>query len=110
MMLDLPQLKEVLICPNSFKYTRQLLIDQLPSLQSIKIGKKCFRNDEKQQQIIGNCTITNCPNLLDLEIADDSFHNFRSLKLDNVNSLQSIYIGKECFLYSNCIIKSKSLL
>lgn len=96
---------ELMICPNCFKQCRNFVLDQLPDLQSVKIGKNCFKSDEKQPQIVGNFSIKNCTNLLTLEFGDESFHNFRTFELINVNSLQYIDIGCSCFVFADLKIK-----
>ena len=42
----------------------------------------------------------NCPNLRQLETGNRSFADFKSFELTNVNSLQSIKFGENCFLYA----------
>ena len=97
--LDLPQLKTILIGYNCFTNVREFVIDGLASLESVKISKYCFRmGNEKRDD--GICRITNCPNLRQLEIDNGSFGDFRSFKLSNVNSLQSIQFGWGCFKYA----------
>ena len=72
------------------------MLDGLENLESVKIGKNCFRisSDERDD---GVCRITNCPNLRQLEIRDDSFRDFKSFELSNLNSIQSIKFGYSCF-------------
>ena len=76
-------------------------------LESVKIGEKCFRiSDEECDD--GVCRITNCPNLRQLEIGDGGFRDFNQFELSNVNSLQSITFGEDCFWYAgNCILKGE---
>ena len=60
------------------------------------IGESCFRiSDEERDD--GICRITNCPNLRQLEISDDSFEDFQPFELSNLNSIQSIKFGDVCF-------------
>ena len=82
-----------------FKYVREFVIDGLESLESVKIGGWCFRIDGEERND-GVCRITNCPNLRQLEIGWQSFRDFKSFELCNVNSLQSIKFGG-CFFYAN---------
>ena len=69
------------------------------SLESVKIGEKYFRTDDKERGD-GVCRIMNCPNLRQLEIGDHSFEYFKSFELSNLNSLQSINFGERCFHYT----------
>ena len=93
------QLKSITIGYKCFKHVREFVIDGLESLENVIIGEECFRisNSERND---GVCRITKCPNLRQLEIGDRSFEDFKSFKLSNVNSLQSIKFGNVCFLYA----------
>ena len=94
-----PQLKSITIDDECFKHVREFVLDGLVRLESVKTGEKCFRmGDEKRDD--GICRITNCPNLRQLVIGDDSFEDFQSFELSNVNSLQSIQFGLRCFHYA----------
>ena len=83
-----------------FEHVREFVIDGLESLESVKIGKKCFGIDLWQERDDGLCRITNCPNLRRLEIGNGSFKDFQSFELSKLNSLQSIQFGSCCFLYA----------
>ena len=92
-------IKSITIGYGCFQSVREFAIDGLESLEVVKIGDSCFRighNDGND----GLCRITNCPNLRQLEIGDESFKDFKSFELSNVNSLQSIKFGNECFWYA----------
>ena len=99
-------LKRIEIGDNCFRYVREFVIDGLKSLESVKIGIDCFRIDWKERDD-GICRITNCPNLRQLEIGDDSFYDFKSFELSNVNSLQSIKFGNRCFDYADLSLKGE---
>ena len=92
------QLTSITIGNYCFENTNKLKIDGLESLESVKIGGKCFGIGEKERYD-SVCRITNCPNLHQLEIGDCSFKDFQSFELSNLNSIQSIKFGKECFKY-----------
>ena len=93
------QLTSITTSKNSLKNVRVFVIDDLPKLQTVKIGCECFRMGWRKERDDGICRITNCPNLRQLEIGDHSFGDFKSFELSNVNSLQSIKFGRECFEY-----------
>ena len=82
------------------------MIDDLESLESVKIGYLCFRIDWKERDD-GLCRITNCPNLRQLEIGDYSFRDFILFELSNLNSLQSIKFGKYCLKYADFSLKGE---
>ena len=92
----LVRLKRIEIGNECFKHIREFVIDGLERLESVKIGGDCFRISENERNN-GICRITNCPNLRQLEIGNGSFEDFKSFELSNVNSLQSINFGNECF-------------
>ena len=102
----LTRLKRIEIGNECFQHVREFVIDGLESLESVKIGEDCFRIDYGERDD-GVCRITNCPNLRQLEIGDNSFEDFKSFELSNVNSLQSIKFGNECFYYAVFSLKGE---
>ena len=100
------QLKSITIGSCCFQNVREFVIDGLGSLESVKIGEKCFRisYDERND---GVCRITKCPNLRQLEIGDESFWDFKSFEISNLNSIQSIDLGGECFWYADFSLKGE---
>ena len=91
---------------NSFQNVRDFVLDGMPNLESVKIGKGCFRINWREERD-GVCRITNCPNLCQLQIGDKSFQYFKSFELSNVNSLQSIEFGDCCFSCSDFSLKGE---
>ena len=51
--------------------------------------------------------VLNCSNLRQLEIGDDSFEDFKSFELSNLNSIQSIKFGNDCFRYADFSLKGE---
>ena len=100
------ELKRIEIGNECFQHVREFVIDGLESLESVKIGEKCFRISEKERDD-GICRITNCPNLRQLEMGDNSFIDFKSFELSNLNSIQSINFGDDCFLYADFSLKGE---
>ena len=100
------QIKSITIGNHCFKHVREFVIDGLESLERVKIGDRCFRIDHEERDD-GVCRITNCPNLRQLEIGDDSFADFKSFVISNLNSLQSINFGEYCFEYADISLKGK---
>ena len=89
-----------------FQYVREFVIDGLESLESVKIGEKCFRIDyEERDDSI--CRITNCPNLRQLEIGNYSFYNFKSFELSNLNFIQFIKFDRICFKFADLSLKGE---
>ena len=101
------QLKSITIGKDCFKHVREFVVDGLESLESVIIGEKCFRIDWKKERDDGICRITNCPNLRQLEIGYGSFEDFKSFEISDVNSLQSIKFGHDCFYYADFSLKGE---
>ena len=95
------QLKSISIGHKCFMNVRKIVLDGLSNLESVHICEHCFRNYRRKEHDDGICRITNCPNLYQIEMGDKSFVDFKSFELSNVNSLQSIKFGQECFYYAN---------
>ena len=103
---EFKKLKRIEIGNECFEHVREFVLDGLESLESVKIGEKCFRISGKVRND-GICRITNCPNLRQLEIGNESFKDFKSFELSNVNSLQSIKFGIYCFFYAGFSLKGE---
>ena len=99
-------LQRIEIGNGCFENVREFVVDGLESLESVKIGEYCFRISDNERND-GVCRITNCPNLRQLEIGYESFVDFKSIELSNVNSIQSIKFGDLCFWYANCSLKGE---
>ena len=100
------QLKSITIGNECFKNVREFVLDGLESLESVKIGEECFRIGEEERDD-GICRITNCPNLTQLEMSYESFADFKSFELSNLNSIQSIKFGDFCFEYADFSLKGE---
>ena len=94
-----PQLESITIGSWCFQDVRELVIDGLASLESVRIGEKSFRMGWGNPDD-GICLIKNCPNLRQLEIDNESFADFHSFEIYSVNSLQSIKFGYSCFPFT----------
>ena len=81
------------------------ILNDLPYLKTVTIGVGCCNLDSA---IVGDhrCRISNCPSLRHLEIGDYSFNTFKAFELENVNSLQKLMIGRNCFAYSDFSLRS----
>ena len=109
MCMDLSKfkrLKRIEIGNQCFQNVREFVIDGLESLESVKIGGKCFRIDDNGRED-RLCRITNCPNLRQLEIGGGSFKDFKSFELSNVDYLQSIKFGDYCFVFADFSLKGE---
>ena len=100
------QLKSITIGSSCFQNIREFVLDGLESLKSVKISGNCFRISGKERDD-GVCRVTNCPNLRQLEIGNESFVDFQSFELSNLNSIQSIKFGDSCFKYADFSLKGE---
>ena len=100
------RLKQIKVGNSCFKYVREFIIDGLPNLENVKIGWYCFKIGDKERDD-GLFRIMNCSNLHQLEIGNESFFDFQTFELTNVNSLQSIEFGGACLFFANLTIKGK---
>lgn len=132
MYLDLSEfkrLKTMIIGNNCFKHVCGFILNKLNSLKIVEIGGYCFscsnedegvengkmevEDEEEEENGCGCgcgkvCQITNCPNLHELVIKTSSFEYFHQLVLLNVNSLQSIQFGDNCFANAKkCVLKGE---
>ena len=94
----LPALKSIVIGDNCFGNVRVFELDGLCELESVEIGQKSFRIDEREKND-GSCRIVNCRKLKSIQIGYESFEDYHSFELNKLPSLQSIDIGDWCFRY-----------
>ena len=113
-LIDFPRLKRIEIGSNSFQNVRGFILTNLLNLMEIKIGVECFRINnewvswgEGIERSDGIFRLTNCPNLSQIELGDNSFCDFKYFDISALNSLQSIDFGKECFMYSAFCLKGE---
>ena len=108
-MVDLPSLISIEIVSCPFLDIQEFVINELPNLEILHIEHHCFRRNEmKIDEGGGLCRITNCPNLRQMEIGDDSFIGFTFFELANVNFLQTVNMGCRCFKHAeDFLLKGK---
>ena len=107
-LLDLPRLRSLTISEGCFSKTTGLIINGLGCLEYVKIENECFGSKRSLTNCC--CQITNCPNLLDLDIGSKCFTEYESFNISKVNSLQSITFGSNAFVRSDCVLKSKGII
>ena len=110
-LIDMPRLKRIEIGSSCFQYTRGFILEHLDCLEDVKVGEHCFRfkygnfcekSDERSDGIF---RIVNCPKLCALQLGDNSFCDFKTFHISNVNALESIDFGKCCFVFSDFSLK-----
>ena len=98
------RLKQIEIGKNCFMYVREFELNGLINLESVKIGEKSFIiGDEERPD--GFASIENCPKLNSLITESYSFKDYKSFILSRVDSLKSIKIGENSFMFADCILK-----
>ena len=101
-------LKRIVIGDYCFRSVHLFELDGLSELESIEIRtqsitycKKDDWNSSDDERTDSVCRIVNCSQLKSIQIDDYSFKYYHSFELDNLPSLQSIDIGRDCFFYSS---------
>ena len=103
----LNRLKKINIRSDCFKYVREFVVKGLDELEELEIACSSFRISHESRED-GRCCITNCPKLRLLDIGYGSFTDFNYFELSAVDSLQTLYIGEQCFWDAeNCILKGE---
>ena len=74
-------------------------LDRLDELESVVIGQDSFRISNKERND-GDYRIVNSPKLKSIQIGVSSFYDYHSFELNNLPSLQSIFISERCFEYA----------
>ena len=92
-------LKSIVIGDNCFGKVRVFDLNGLSELESVVIGQKSFRIDEREKND-GSCRIVNCRKLKSIQIGYESFEDYHSFELNNLPSLQTIDISGWCFRYA----------
>ena len=89
-------LRTISIGDNSFSNVRSFELCNLNSLESLTIGKACFRISSEARED-GCLEIRNCPSLRSIQIGDWSFDDYKECIFEELPSLQSIQLGEYCF-------------
>ena len=106
-----PKLKSVTIGEESFKYVNEVKMIGLSALESVEIGKSCFRNDNDLSNSYFH--LKNCPKLKSLKIGVSSFPRYTACEIENVNALETIEMGdvnQWSYAFSRASLELKSIL
>ena len=95
----LVRLKRIVIGDGCFGKVRVFELDGLDELESVVIGEYSFRISDAERND-GSYRIVNCPKLKSIQIGNRSFFDYHSFELNNLPSLQSIFISYWCFEYA----------
>ena len=95
-VLDLSRfsaLEELTIGDGCFNYVSKVSVVGLKKLKSVSIGAKSFQNESNDSELI----VSDCPELTSLIIGNESFKGFKEMTLSELDGLETITIGDECF-------------
>ena len=114
-LVDMPLLKRIIIGSKCFQHIRLFRLKGLESLETVSIGSNSFRiqgvwkvnKANILRQSDGLCSISNCPQLKSICFQDNCFCDFKSFELFNVDALETIEFGADCFWFANLFLKSK---
>ena len=92
-------LKRIVIGERCYRRVREFELDGLSELESVEIRGSSYGIIDNVQSD-GLYRVVNCPKLKSIQIGIWSFYDYDSFELNNLTSLQSIGIGRECFVYA----------
>ena len=103
-VLDLSRfsaLEELTIGDGCFNYVSKVSVVGLTKLKSVVIGAKSFQNESNDSELI----VSDCPELTSLSIGNESFKGFKEMKLSELDGLETITIGDDCFKECDLLVK-----
>ena len=103
-VLDLSRfsaLEELTIGDGCFNYVSKVSVVGLKKLKSVAIGAKSFQNESNDSELI----VSDCPELTSLSIGNESFKGFKEMKLSELDGLETITIGDDCFKECDLLVK-----
>lgn len=99
LLRKLPNLKLVDVGEECLNRTRVFALFNLKSLEILRIGMRSFYLGD-QERSDGLFHIADCPKLSLIQIDHFSFADYQEMTLENLPSLESIYLGTLSFLYA----------
>lgn len=97
-------LKSLKVGDGCFKQVKEVKMVGLNALKSVVIGEECFtkiKYSSKKEQ--ASFRLEDCPELLYLMISKDSFSDFTTCKIENMNALERIIMKKDAFHYASSL-------
>ena len=95
------ELEKLTIGDGCFNYVSKVSVVGLKKLKSVSIGAKSFQNESNDSELI----VSDCPELTSLSIGNESFKGFKEMKLSELDGLETITIGDECFKDCDLVLK-----
>ena len=93
-------LQTITIGDDSFSKVRSFELCDLEALESLTIGKSCFRISSESRED-GCLKIAQCPLLRSIQIGDWSFDDYVECVIQELPLLRSIQMGEYCFTLVN---------
>ena len=95
------ELEKLTIGDGCFNYVSKVSVVGLKKLKSVAIGAKSFQNESNDSELI----VSDCPELTSLSIGNESFKGFKEMKLSELDGLETITIGDDCFKECDLLVK-----
>ena len=95
------ELEELTIGNGCFNYVSKVSMVGLKKLKSVSIGAKSFQNESNDSELI----VSDCPELTSLIIGNESFKGFKEMTLSELDGLETITIGDDCFKECDLLVK-----
>ena len=95
------ELEELTIGNGCFNYVSKVSVVGLKKLKSVSIGAKSFQNESNDSELI----VSDCPELTSLIIGNESFKGFKEMTLSELDGLETITIGDDCFKECDLLVK-----
>ena len=95
------ELEELTIGDGCFNYVSKVSVVGLKKLKNVTIGEKSFQNESNDSELI----VSDCPELTSLIIGNESFKGFKEMTLSELDGLETITIGDDCFKECDLLVK-----
>ena len=95
------ELEALTIGDGCFNYVSKVSVVGLKKLKSVAIGAKSFQNESNDSELV----VSDCPELTSLSIGNESFKGFKEMKLSELDGLETITIGDDCFKECDLLVK-----
>ena len=98
---EIPSLKALYLGDYCFDDIHQFYLLKLEELETVQIGRYSFMDNSHKKHNDDLFHISCCPKLRELIIEEMSFHSYSTMKLENLEALEHIFLGKHCFEFAD---------
>ena len=92
-MLECPHVEELYILPNNFQHSSVSAVTSITTLKKLVVGDQCFQGPSGEKA----CTLDGWQTIEEIEIRDQCFKYYDSLKWSNMSNLKAISLKGRCF-------------